>query len=94
MEIILIFFLFISFDSSSGLFRLYSLIIFLPIVSYILLKNLHLDSREVINDKNYKELYKYILHGKYTSHTKSDCEVIVPLYNEYNDDFFELGFKL
>ena len=30
-------------------------IIFLPIVSYILLKNLHLDSREVINDKNYKD---------------------------------------
>ena len=30
-------------------------IIFLPIVSYILLKNLHLDSREVNNDKNYKD---------------------------------------
>ena len=30
-------------------------IIFLPIVSYILLKNLHLDSREVTNDKNYKD---------------------------------------
>ena len=30
-------------------------IIFLPIVSYILLKNLHLDSREITNDKNYKD---------------------------------------
>ena len=30
-------------------------IIFLPIVSYILLKNLHLDSREITNDKNFKE---------------------------------------
>ena len=30
------------------------IIIFLPIVSYILLKNLHLDSREVNNDKNNK----------------------------------------
>ena len=30
-------------------------IIFLPIVSYILLKNIHLDSREVTNDKNYKD---------------------------------------
>ena len=31
------------------------LIIFLPIVSYILLNNLHLDSREITNDKNYKD---------------------------------------
>ena len=30
-------------------------IIFLPIASYILLKNLHLDSREITNDKNYKD---------------------------------------
>ena len=30
-------------------------IIFLPIVSYILLKNLHLDSREITNDKNFKD---------------------------------------
>ncbi len=30
-------------------------IIFLPIISYILLKNLNLDSREITNDKNYKD---------------------------------------
>ena len=30
-------------------------IIFLPIASYILLKNINLDSREVTNDKNYKD---------------------------------------
>ena len=30
-------------------------IIFLPISSYILLKNINLDSREVTNDKNYKD---------------------------------------
>ena len=31
------------------------IIIFLPIVSYILLKNLNLDSREITDDKNYKD---------------------------------------
>jgi len=30
-------------------------IIFLPVASYILLKNLNLDSREITNDKNYKD---------------------------------------
>tara|TARA_Y100000590_G_scaffold470766_1_gene669751 strand:- start:32803 stop:34470 length:1668 start_codon:yes stop_codon:yes gene_type:complete len=34
---------------------------------------------------NYKELYKYILHGKYNLNTKSDCEVIIPLYKEYGE---------
>ena len=33
------------------------IIIFLPIVSYILLKNLNLDSREITDDKNYKDKY-------------------------------------
>ena len=33
---------------------------------------------------NYKSLYSSILHGKYQPQTKSDCEVIIPLYRDFN----------
>jgi len=33
---------------------------------------------------NYKSLYSSIIHGKYRPQTKSDCEVIIPLYNDFN----------
>lgn len=39
---------------------------------------------------NYKELYNYVLHNKYTSSTKSDCEVILPLYKEYGEQFIKM----
>ena len=33
---------------------------------------------------NYKSLYSSIIHGKYNPQTKSDCEVIIPLYEDFN----------
>ena len=33
---------------------------------------------------NYKSLYSSIIHGKYLPQTKSDCEVIIPLYSDFN----------
>ena len=33
---------------------------------------------------NYKSLYSSIIHGKYIPQTKSDCEVIIPLYSDFN----------
>ena len=39
---------------------------------------------------NYKELYKYVLHDKYNSLNKSDCEVIIPLYKEYGEKFIKM----
>jgi len=33
---------------------------------------------------NYKSLYSSIIHGKYTPITQSDCEVIIPLYEDFN----------
>ena len=33
---------------------------------------------------NYKSLYSSIIHGKYLPQTKSDCEVIIPLYEDFN----------
>ena len=38
------------------------IIIFLPIVSYILLKNLNLDSREITDDKNYKDKNRQVIY--------------------------------
>ena len=32
---------------------------------------------------NYKSLYSSIIHGKYTPKTKSDCEVIIPVYQDF-----------
>ena len=39
---------------------------------------------------NYKELYQYVLHGKYTPKTKSDCEVLIYLYKEYGSHFVKM----
>ena len=33
---------------------------------------------------NYKSLYSSIIHGKYTPKTKSDCEVIIPVYQDFD----------
>lgn len=33
---------------------------------------------------NYKSLYSSIIHGKYTPQTMSDCEVIIPLFDDFN----------
>lgn len=35
---------------------------------------------------NYQDLYKHVLHNKYTRNTKSDCEVIIHLYEEFGSE--------
>ena len=34
---------------------------------------------------NYKSLYSSIVHGKYRPATNSDCEVIIPVYDDFED---------
>lgn len=39
---------------------------------------------------NYEELYRCVLHNKYTPKTKSDCEVIINLYEEFGSDCIKM----
>ena len=39
---------------------------------------------------NYKQLYEYVLNGKYSPQTKSDCEIIIHLYKEHGQNMVKM----